>query len=92
MTSVKVELPEDFSRGLTETIKQSAIEAFSDLRKQTERYPEYMTLNEACSFMNVSRSTLQTKFIPAGLRIIQVDKLMRVSKKECIRFLTEHEI
>lgn len=92
MATVNMELPEEFSRGLTETIKQSALEAFNDVKERATTYPEYMTINQACEYLNVSRSTLQNKYIVAGLKIIQIDSLMRISKAECDRFMAEHEI
>lgn len=92
MTTVKMELPEDVTRGLTETIKQSALEAFSDMRKRTKDYPEYMTINQACEYLNISRTTLNSKLIPAGLKIVQIETLMRISKTECDRFMAENQI
>ncbi|WP_203649645.1 helix-turn-helix domain-containing protein [Secundilactobacillus yichangensis] len=92
MATVNMELPEDFTRGLTETIKQSALEAFGEVKERATTYPEYMTINQACEYLNVSRSTLNSKFIPAGLHIVQIETLMRVSKTECNRFMAENQI
>lgn len=91
MARVSVELPEDFTQELSEVIQQSINDGLADIKKQTE-FPEYMKVEQAAQFLNVSRTTLTTKYIPAGLPVMNIDSLQRISKRACIEFMNQHQI
>lgn len=86
---VKVSMPESFESELTQQIYAAAESAFKDMKRKAD-YPDYMKISEACSYIGVSRTTLMTKLIPAGLKMITIDSLMRFSKKSIDQFLSEH--
>lgn len=78
---VKVSMPESFESELSQQIYAAAESAFKDMKRKAD-YPEYMKVSQACAYIGVSRTTLMTKLIPAGLKMITIDgSLMRFSKK-----------
>lgn len=89
MTKVSVELPSSFSEDLTKQIKQSAYEAFKEIKRQS-KFPDYMSMTQVAEFLNVSRTTLDKKITPSGLPVTEVDGLLRVSKKKAIEFMEQH--
>ena len=86
---VKVSLPDSFQNELSEQIKKAAYEAFNEIKSQSA-YPDFMTIKQTAQFLGVSRGSLEQKFIPAGLPIVDVDGLMRISKKSAIEFMDKH--
>lgn len=87
---VKVELPDEFEANLRDAILAMARESF-EVVKNEARYPDYMRINEATNFLNCGRSTITSKFFPAGLKVINIDGLQYVSKKDAIAFMNEHK-
>jgi excisionase family DNA binding protein len=87
---VKVSMPEEFNNELSHQIYVAAESAFKEIKRKAD-YPDYMTIKQACSYIGVSRTTLMTKLIPAGLKMITIDgSLMRFSKKTIDEFLEQH--
>lgn len=87
---VKVSMPDEFSSELSQQIYAAAESAFKEIKRKAD-YPDYLTVKQACSYMNVSRTTLNTKLIPAGLKMITIDgSIMRFSKKTIDSFLEQH--
>lgn len=80
-----VSLTDDFSSQLLQQFKDTATEAVKELNI-VNSYPEYLTIKQAAEFLNCSRSTLERKYIPAGLKVITIGSLRRISKQECIDF------
>lgn len=52
---------------------------------------EWMSIEEACKYLNVSYNTFN-KFRIMGLKVAEVDRVKRVAKSEIDRFLTEHSL
>lgn len=87
---VKVSMPESFESELSQQIYAAAESAFKEIKRKAD-YPEYLTVKQACSYIGVSRTTLSTKLIPSGLKVITIDgSLMRFSKKTIDSFLEQH--
>ncbi len=54
-----------------------------------ELYKEWMTLKEAANYMGVSYNTLN-KFRQMGLKVCEIERVKRVSRKEIDCFLESH--
>lgn len=75
----------DFAKLIKELVLQSTKEALETSKQQLVA-KEWMSIQEACKYANVSNVTFQ-KFRVLGLRIAEIDGIKRVSKKEIDRFL-----
>lgn len=53
-------------------------------------YPEYMSLKEACNYLNVSTNTLKRYVDEYGLAVIKIDGVKRISKSELDSFMLSH--
>ncbi|KUF32516.1 hypothetical protein AK833_12860 [Lysinibacillus sp. F5] len=54
-----------------------------------ELYKEWMSLKEAADYMGVSYNTLY-KFRQMGLKVCEIERVKRVSRKEIDSFLESH--
>lgn len=83
-------MPDEFNNELSQQIYAAAESAFKEMKRKAD-YPEYLTVKQTCAYVGVSRTTLMTKLIPAGLKMITIDgSLMRFSKKTIDDFLEQH--
>ena len=57
------------------------------LYQKREELPRYMTKKQAAEYLNVSYNTMMSKFVPNGLKVIIVDGMTRIDKKDCDEFL-----
>lgn len=53
---------------------------------------EWLSLGEACEYIGVSRSTLNTHFIERGLQVSKIQQVKRISKKDIDDFLNNNKI
>lgn len=84
---MKIEL--DMPHGLEGQIKAIILSATKEAMEENKKLiaaKEWMSIQEACKYANVSNVTFQ-KFRALGLRIAEIDGIKRVSKKEIDRFL-----
>ncbi|MGF2384694.1 hypothetical protein [Lentilactobacillus otakiensis] len=78
-------LPQEFLEQLQSVIQSTVHEMFGQSKVESQ-FPEYMKIDQAAKYMNCSRSTLERKFIPAGLKVINIEGLLRISKEACNEF------
>lgn len=83
-------LPDEFQDELQQQILAMARESFETVKRESS-YPRFMRIEEASKFMNCSRSTLTTKFIPAGLKVVVIDSLQYIEQKDAIDFMEQHK-
>lgn len=86
---VNIEPADEFEDNLSDVILEIVRESIR-IAEYEAQYPEYMRIKEAMSFLNCSRYTLLTKFFPAGLKVIVVDGLQYVAKRDAIAFMEAH--
>lgn len=53
---------------------------------------EWLSLEESCSYIGISRSTLRTHFIERGLPVVKIQQVKRISKTDIDNFLNENKI
>lgn len=73
--------------GVTEKIEPT-LKFMIDKMKQKE----WMSIGEACDYVNVSRSTFTSHFIGRGLPVSKIQQVKRVSKTDIDNFLNENKI
>lgn len=81
IAEVPVDFDERVAKTATESVERAIEKYFEKLATK-----EWMSIQEACKYANVSNVTFQ-KFRTLGLRIAEIDGIKRVSKKEIDRFL-----
>lgn len=77
--------------GLEEELRILVIDATEQAMEQFQKQlgsKDWFSLKEACSYAGVSNATFQ-KFRKMGLKVMVVDSVNRVSKKEIDRFMNE---
>lgn len=55
------------------------------------QFPKYMNKTQAAKYLGCSYNTMMDKYIPAGLKVIIVDGVTRISQEECDRFMSQHQ-
>lgn len=71
-------------------VEKTQTELIALLEKKYQ-FPEYMNKTQAARYMSVSYNTMMQKYVPAGLQLIIIDSVIRISKEECDRFMKEHQ-
>ncbi|WP_346234830.1 helix-turn-helix domain-containing protein [Lysinibacillus telephonicus] len=59
------------------------------VNNQKEESKEWMSIEQACKYLNISYNTFK-KFRIMGLKVAEIDGVKRVAKSEIDRFLNEH--
>lgn len=85
---IQLEMPQNLESQLKAMILSATKEAMEINKKQIAA-KDWMSIQEACKYANVSNVTFQ-KFRAKGLRIAEIDGIKRVSKKEIDRFLEKY--
>lgn len=85
---IQLEMPQNLESQLKAMILSATREAMEINKKQIAA-KDWMSIQEACKYANVSNVTFQ-KFRAKGLRIAEIDGIKRVSKKEINRFLEKY--
>ncbi|WP_234971709.1 helix-turn-helix domain-containing protein [Ignavigranum ruoffiae] len=52
---------------------------------------DYLTIQELCKYLNVSKNTLMKWHDEKGLKIIKIDNKHYVSKEDLYDFMTQHK-
>lgn len=73
-----------------EKVEQTQGTLISLLEKKYQ-FPKYMNKTQASKYMNVSYNTMMDKYVPAGLQLIIVDGMVRISQDECDRFMKANQ-
>ncbi len=53
--------------------------------------PRYMNKKQACQYLNTSFTTLTKKYIPNGLRVIEIDGEEKIDQVDADEFMEEHK-
>ncbi|MCT3033263.1 helix-turn-helix domain-containing protein [Pediococcus pentosaceus] len=86
---LEMELPEKTINQLQVIMLDTAIKAYKEAGRR-KQFGAYLTKAEASQYLHVSYTTLN-ELIKMGLRIVVIGNIQRISKKECDRFMNEHQ-
>lgn len=81
---------EPIKKQVDDRVRESIAEIVSSIEKKYE-FPRYMNKTQAARYMGVSYNTMVQKYVPAGLQLIIVEGVVRISKDECDRFMKENQ-
>lgn len=85
-----IDLKEEAFSPIVEKIAESISEA-QQLSEKRKNFPRYMTKKQAAEYCNLSFNSFQ-KLVKNGLRVVTVDGLIRVDKKDIDEFLEKNKI
>lgn len=85
--NIQFDMPEGLELHLKKIVLKSTQEALEEYKKCLIT-KEWFSLKEACEYVGVSNVTFN-KFRKLGLKIVEIDNVKRVSRKEIDRFLIE---
>lgn len=83
-------ITEKVSTFLEEEMKEIKLMIIS-LSNSNNNFPKYMDLGAACSYLSVSRNTLNKYIYNYDLPIIQIDGVKRMSKHDLDTFMHNHK-
>jgi len=86
-----IDLSQEAFQPIVELIGRSIKEAF-EIEQRRKEMPMNMNKKQACIYLNVSYNTLMSVYVPNGLKISEVDGIVRIRKKACDEFMERHEI
>lgn len=90
----KICLEESAFREIDERVKKKVKQNQDKLVALLEKkyqFPKYMNKTQASKYLGVSYNTMMDKYVPAGLKLVIVDGVVRISQEECDRFMKEHQ-
>lgn len=85
----ELELPDEVFHEINSRIEKGVSYAFEAHEKRKE-LPRYMTKKEAAAYCGVSFNTLQ-RFISLGLKVIIIEGMDRIDKKDCDTFMESNK-
>lgn len=90
-STIEVELPTEFNDELRKMMLDTAFEAFKKAG-EAKTLPEFMKLGEACTYLSISRTTLDRLIRNHGLKASVIDGITRISKHDVVEFMKAHQI
>lgn len=90
--SLSLQIPQEFYKGLHDELKDVYASAIGEAKRDFGYVKEYLTVKEACELVGVSRNTLNTRFIEAGLPQYRIGNQIFISKSELNQFIKNHRI
>ena len=90
--SLKLELPEEFKDSLQKTIQEVYLTAIDVARRDAAVTRDYLTVDEACKNLKISRNTLVTQFFNNGLTKYKIGNRQYILKNELKEFIKKHQI
>lgn len=85
----ELELPDEVFKEINSRIEKGVSYAF-EAHEKRKSYGRYMTKKEAAAYCGVSFNSLQ-KYISLGLKVIIIDGMTRIDKKDCDEFMEKNK-
>ncbi|WP_239642455.1 DNA-binding protein [Enterococcus faecalis] len=89
LTIDDLELDDSVFNEINSRIVLGVSKAF-ELQEERAALPRYMTKQQAAKYMGCSFNTLQ-KYIGLGLKVCQVDSVVRLDKNDCDTFMEDNK-
>lgn len=90
MSEFMVQLSQDQSKDLQQSIYEMARQAVEQVRTDAGLSKPYLNKGEACKYVGISRNTLKL-WINLGLKVSIVNGITLISKDELNRFILSHQ-
>lgn len=88
---LQLHLPDEFKNELSKTIQAVYADAIQLARKEAGVNRAYITIEEVCEIMKISRNTLNNWFAD-GLPKYKIGNKQYIKKKELNEFVSKHQI
>ena len=90
--SIQLELPESFKEELQRSLEEVYKVSIETARRDVGISREYLSVNETCKMLGISRNTLVTNYIEKGLPQYKVGNKIYIKKQELSKFISKHQI
>lgn len=90
--SIQLELPESFKEELQRSLEEVYKVSIETARRDVGISREYLSVNETCKMLGISRNTLTTNYIEKGLPQYKIGNKIYIKKKELEKFISQHQI
>jgi len=90
--SLRLELPEEFINSLQKSVEVVYSNAIETARRDVGIIREYLTIDEACELMSISRNTLIRQYLEKGLPKYVIGNRQYVKREELNEFVEKHEV
>lgn len=91
MAVIPLQIDEEAMNQIKATFLQSAQDAFKEVSRR-QAYGRYMNIKTASKYAGVAENTFKTKFVNAGLRVINLNRLQRIDKNDLDKFMDDNKI
>lgn len=88
---LQLEMPEQFADELNKSVQEIYLEAIHTARRDVGINREFLTIEETCELMQISRNTLSSWF-EQGLAKYKIDRKMYTKNTELNEFISKHQI
>lgn len=89
---LQVNLPEEFEEEFKRSIRGLYQETIQQAQNDYAYMKEFLTIQETCELLQVSRKTLTTNFLERGLPLYKIESKQYLKKSEINQFIEKHQI
>lgn len=89
---LQLEMPEQFADELNKSVQAIYADAIQTARQDIGVIREYLSINEVCELLGISRNTLNDNFIEKGLPKYKIGRRQFIKKSELNEFISKHQI
>lgn len=88
---LQIKLDDSLEDEFRQSIQEIYAEAIAKARADAG-FKEFLTLQECCKLLDVSKSTLLRNFVERGLPTYKIESRMYIQKTELHEFIKSHQI
>lgn len=88
---IQLNLPKEFTEILENQVQSIYLEALNTARNDIGAIREYLSIEEVCKLMHISRNTLKN-WIELGLPRYQIEGKQFIKRTELNNFISQHQV
>lgn len=88
---ISLSLPSEFTEQLEAQVQAVYLEAIQTARADVGVIREYLSIEDVCEMMDVSRNTL-TNWLESGLPKYRIGNKQYIKKSELNKFVSQHQV
>lgn len=89
--SIQLDLPEEFTDTLEQRVQEIYMNAIQTAQRDVGVIRTYLSIDEVCQLMNISRNTLNT-WLELGLPKYRIGNKQYIKKTELDKFISKHQV
>lgn len=90
--NLQLQMPKEFADELSKSVQSIYTSAIETARRDVGVIREYLSIDEVCELLGVSRNTLTNNFIEEGLPKYKIGNRQFIKKSELHEFISQHQI